>query len=175
MISCAYLVLLPIPTLQSPLHLAVLTRQHKVIQYLLKASANPLVCDRNGDTPLHVACHTGFTNGANVFLSRNNHVNTEGCRYPELTMRNNGGETFSVCVYVYVCVYMCMRACVCVYMCMCACVCVYMCMCVCVCVYVCVCVCVCTCMCVCHCAHMCVLHVCVCKCVCVYVCISGKT
>eukprot|EP00731_Ephydatia_muelleri_P012374 Em0006g1268a len=78
---------------QSPLHLAVLTRQHKVIQYLLKASANPLVCDRNGDTPLHVACHTGFTNGANVFLSRNNHVNTEGCRYPELTMRNNGGFT----------------------------------------------------------------------------------
>ena len=41
---------------QSPLHLAVLTRQHKVIQYLLKANANPLVCDRDGNTPLHLAC-----------------------------------------------------------------------------------------------------------------------
>ena len=40
---------------QSPLHLAVLTRQHKVIQYLLKANANPLVCDREGNTPLHLA------------------------------------------------------------------------------------------------------------------------
>ena len=47
----------PPPThTQSPLHLAVLTCQHKVIQYLLKANANPLVCDREGNTPLHLAC-----------------------------------------------------------------------------------------------------------------------
>ena len=77
---------------QSPLHLAVLTRQHKVIQYLLKANANPLVCDRKGDTPLHLACSIGFASGASVFVSRGNHVNTEGCRYPELSVRNNAGN-----------------------------------------------------------------------------------
>ena len=41
-----------------------------------------------------------------------------------------------MCVYVYVCVFMC------VYACMCMCVCGCVCMCVCVCMYVCVCVCV---------------------------------
>ena len=78
--------------LQSPVHLAVITRQHKVIQYLLKANANPLVSDRNGDTPLHLACKYGFLQGIIPLLERTTRINTEGCRIPELIMRNNDGE-----------------------------------------------------------------------------------
>lgn len=78
--------------LQSPVHLAVITRQHKVIQYLLKANANPLVSDRNGDTPLHLACKYGFLQGIIPLLERITRINTKGCRIPELIMRNNDGE-----------------------------------------------------------------------------------
>ena len=82
----------PPPHTQSPLHLAVLTRQHKVIQYLLKANANPLVCDREGNTPLHLACRMGFIQGAVTMLNRTNHINAEGCRIPEVHIRNSNGE-----------------------------------------------------------------------------------
>ena len=77
--------------MQSPLHLAVLTRQHKVIQYLLKANANPLVCDREGNTPLHLACRMGFSQGTVALLNRTNHINAEGCRIPEVNIRNSNG------------------------------------------------------------------------------------
>ena len=70
----------------------MITRQQKVIQYLLKANANPLVSDRNGDTPLHLACKYGFLPGIEPFISRTTRINTEGCRIPELSMRNNDGE-----------------------------------------------------------------------------------
>ena len=53
-----------------------------------------------------------------------------------------------LCVYVYVCAYVCMY--VCVYVCICVCMYVYVC--VCVCMYVCVCVC-------CVCGYEYVLHV----------------
>ena len=52
-------------------------------------------------------------------------------------------EYMCVCVYVYVCVYVCM--CVCAYVYVCMCVCVYVCICVCVCVSACVHVCMCVC------------------------------
>lgn len=78
---------------QSPLHLAVITRQHKVIQYLLKANGNPLVSDRNGDTPLHLACKYGFLQGILPLVSRSTRINIEGSRIPELVMRNNDGLT----------------------------------------------------------------------------------
>lgn len=78
---------------QSPLHLAVLTRQKKVIQYLLKANANPLVCDRDGNTPLHIACRIGFVEGVATLLGRTNHINAEACRIPELNIRNSKGQT----------------------------------------------------------------------------------
>ncbi len=79
---------------QSPLHLAVITRQDKVIQYLLKANANPLVCDRNGDTPLHLACKYGFIQGIVPLVTRNTRINAEGSRIPELVMRNNDGKFY---------------------------------------------------------------------------------
>ena len=39
------------PSFQSPLPLAVRTKQKKVIQYLLKADANLLMCDCDGNAP----------------------------------------------------------------------------------------------------------------------------
>jgi ankyrin repeat protein len=78
---------------QSPLHLAVLTRQKKVMQYLLKANSNPLVCDRDGNTPLHIACRIGFIEGVATLLGRTNHINAEACRIPELNIRNSQGQT----------------------------------------------------------------------------------
>ncbi len=57
--------------------------------------------------------------------------------------------TDSVCVCVYVCVWVCMCVHGCVYVCVCVCMCVYVCVCVCMCVYVCVCVCMCVYVCVC--------------------------
>ena len=72
-----------------------------------------------------------------------------------------------MCLYVYVCVCVCM--CMYVYICVCMCMCMY--------VYVCVCVCLCimyVCMCVCMyvCMHAC-MYVCMyeCMCVCRYVCV----
>jgi hypothetical protein len=56
------------------------------------------------------------------------------------------------CVYVYVCVYVCL--CVCVYVCMCVCVFVCVCVCMYVCVYVCVYVCIFVCVCVCVCKQV---------------------
>ena len=41
-----------------------------------------------------------------------------------------------ICVYVCICVYMCAYVCICVYMCVYVCICVYMCVYVCICVYV---------------------------------------
>lgn len=98
---------------------------------------------------------------------------------------------WSVCVYVWECVSLCISACLwlcvcvhlhqCAYVCFCmciylwVCVCMYVtvgvCMCLCMCVYVCFCECVSVCVCVC--LHMCMLWVCVCVCaVWVWVCKS---
>ena len=93
------------PSCQSPLHLAVLTRQKKVMQYLLKANSNPLVCDRDGNTPLHIACRIGFVEGVATLLGRTNHINAEACRIPELNIRNSQGTKRTcpqIMVYTYI-------------------------------------------------------------------------
>ena len=51
-------ILLCLP-LQAPLHLAVLTKQSNIVEILLKANANTMTTDRNGNTPLHIACQLG--------------------------------------------------------------------------------------------------------------------
>ena len=77
--------------IQSPLHLAMLNERHMVIQYLLKANANPLLCDHEGNTPLHLVCRMGFIQGAVALLGRTNHISTEGCRIPEVNIWNSNG------------------------------------------------------------------------------------
>nr|WCL52336.1 NF-kappa-B inhibitor cactus [Gryllodes sigillatus] len=44
---------------QTPLHLGVLTHQPKIVRRLLVAGASVDMRDRNGNTPLHMACHLG--------------------------------------------------------------------------------------------------------------------
>lgn len=44
---------------QSPLHLAVLTRQPRIVRRLILAGANPTLRNFSGNTALHLACATG--------------------------------------------------------------------------------------------------------------------
>ena len=46
-------------SLQTPLHLACITRQPRVAQCLMAAGACPDIQDRNGKTALHLACERG--------------------------------------------------------------------------------------------------------------------
>jgi len=39
----------------TPLHYAALSRQHAVVEVLLRWGADPFIQDRNGNTPLHLA------------------------------------------------------------------------------------------------------------------------
>lgn len=45
--------------LQTPLHLAVITRQVKVVEVLLRAGADPSLLDKDGRSPLHLAALAG--------------------------------------------------------------------------------------------------------------------
>ena len=47
--------------LQSPLHLAVLTKQPLIVRKLMAAGAEVDSPDRNGNTPLHLAAREGHT------------------------------------------------------------------------------------------------------------------
>ncbi|XP_009870145.1 PREDICTED: nuclear factor NF-kappa-B p100 subunit-like, partial [Apaloderma vittatum] len=44
---------------QTPLHLAVVTKQPQVVQLLLQARADPTLLDRYGNSPLHLALQAG--------------------------------------------------------------------------------------------------------------------
>lgn len=44
---------------QAPLHLAVITKQPKLVEMLMKSGADPSLLDREGRTALHLAAHTG--------------------------------------------------------------------------------------------------------------------
>lgn len=44
---------------QTPLHLAVITKQPRALDCLIKAGANPRLRDRHGNTAVHIACSYG--------------------------------------------------------------------------------------------------------------------
>lgn len=45
---------------QTPLHLAVITEQSRLVRALILRGADPTLQDRDGNTPLHVACSRGL-------------------------------------------------------------------------------------------------------------------
>lgn len=45
--------------MQTPLHLAVITRQVKVVEMLLRAGVDPSLLDKDGRSPVHLASLAG--------------------------------------------------------------------------------------------------------------------
>ncbi|MGH0120874.1 UNVERIFIED_CONTAM: hypothetical protein FKN15_024355 [Acipenser sinensis] len=54
---------------RTPLHLAVITKQHKIVDFLLKAGADPTPLDRYGNSVLHLATPTGDEQMLRILLS----------------------------------------------------------------------------------------------------------
>uniref|UniRef100_A0A3P9H3G6 Nuclear factor of kappa light polypeptide gene enhancer in B-cells 2 (p49/p100) n=1 Tax=Oryzias latipes TaxID=8090 RepID=A0A3P9H3G6_ORYLA len=54
---------------QTPLHLAVITRQPKVVEALLRAGADPTLPDKDGRSPLHLAALAGDSSLLRLLLS----------------------------------------------------------------------------------------------------------
>lgn len=61
---------LPLPPLQTPLHLAVITQQREMVDVLLRAGADPAALDRNGQTALHLCCEYNQRECLSVVLSQ---------------------------------------------------------------------------------------------------------
>ncbi|KAM4708392.1 nuclear factor NF-kappa-B p105 subunit [Discoglossus pictus] len=53
---------------QTPLHLAVITRQADTVQEILKAGGDPLLLDRHGNSVLHLACKEGDATTLSILL-----------------------------------------------------------------------------------------------------------
>ncbi|KAG9480303.1 hypothetical protein GDO78_012009 [Eleutherodactylus coqui] len=54
---------------QTPLHLAVITRQADIVQDILKAGGNILLLDRSGNSVLHLACKEGDAATLSILLN----------------------------------------------------------------------------------------------------------
>ncbi|KAH3858143.1 hypothetical protein DPMN_100763 [Dreissena polymorpha] len=74
---------------QTPLHLAVITNQSIIVRGLVCACADLKPRDRNGDTPLHIACKYGYLDCVKELLSP--HSLPHGCQ--DLSIRNYEGLT----------------------------------------------------------------------------------
>ena len=55
---------------QTPLHLAAITRQHKIVGKLIDHGANVDLVDRNGQTCVHLACQRGDLKTLNAIFKR---------------------------------------------------------------------------------------------------------
>lgn len=71
---------------QTPLHLAVITKQLKIVEILLKCNVAVDIPDYYGNTALHIACREGNTDIAQImFQYASNHL--------MLDLRNYDGRT----------------------------------------------------------------------------------
>ncbi|KAH3838792.1 NF-kappa-B inhibitor cactus-like [Dreissena polymorpha] len=59
---------IPNKLFQTPLHLAVIVRQKSIVRQLVCAGADVTAVDRNGNTPLHIACRDGLYEIARCLL-----------------------------------------------------------------------------------------------------------
>lgn len=84
----------PSPPSQTPLHLAVITKQEAVVEDLLRAGADLSLLDRVGNSVLHLAAKEGQDTILGILLKHRkaalliNHPNGEGkrkCTHPGIT------------------------------------------------------------------------------------------
>lgn len=86
---------------QTPLHLAVLTSQHSVVRRLICAGAVVIAQNKEGDTPLHIACRLGDSVTVKHLLTPVRYEETLQNRYSipyqrvpqDLRARNYEGQT----------------------------------------------------------------------------------
>uniref|UniRef100_A0A1A9Z1N5 Uncharacterized protein n=1 Tax=Glossina pallidipes TaxID=7398 RepID=A0A1A9Z1N5_GLOPL len=89
---------------RTPLHLATLAQRPKILRALLLAGASPAICDRQGNTALHLACRSGVEESVLAIIApfsedevaefSRAHVrhNVSTCISKVLEMRNYNGE-----------------------------------------------------------------------------------
>uniref|UniRef100_A0A0B7A240 Uncharacterized protein n=1 Tax=Arion vulgaris TaxID=1028688 RepID=A0A0B7A240_9EUPU len=86
---------------QTPLHLAVLTHQRTIVRRLICGGATVLAQDKQGDTPLHIACRLGDIETVKHLLTPVQYEETLQNRYTipyqrvpqDLRVRNYNGHT----------------------------------------------------------------------------------
>lgn len=89
----------PPPPSQTPLHLAVITKQEAMVEDLLRAGADLSLLDRLGNSVLHLAAKEGQDTILGILLKHRkaalliNHPNGEGKRKP-----TPHGITVAICV-----------------------------------------------------------------------------
>nr|ALG40993.1 NF-kappa B [Anthopleura buddemeieri] len=76
---------------QTPLHLAVLTKQPVAVECLMKGNAKATMCDRHGNTAVHIACAQGDIGCLKVLLDKK--LRQESEDFPELHWQNYKGFT----------------------------------------------------------------------------------
>ncbi|CAI9730026.1 NF-kappa-B inhibitor cactus [Octopus vulgaris] len=72
MLSCNHLLDLQNNLFQTPLHLAVVTKQYGIVELLVRNGASVDIRDNNGNTPLHVACRDGDFECVKMLLGAKN-------------------------------------------------------------------------------------------------------
>uniref|UniRef100_A0A1B0AND7 Uncharacterized protein n=1 Tax=Glossina palpalis gambiensis TaxID=67801 RepID=A0A1B0AND7_9MUSC len=89
---------------RTPLHLATLAQRPKILRALLLAGASPTICDRQGNTALHLACRSGVEESVLAIIApfsedevaefSREHINhnVSTCISKVLEMRNYNGE-----------------------------------------------------------------------------------
>jgi len=79
--------------LQSPLHLAVLTKQPSVVSKLVESGADVMSRDRNGNTALSIACRDGLFRIVNILVTAVKH------RYVNECLQTQMSQLFAVVNY----------------------------------------------------------------------------
>lgn len=72
LLSCSHLLDLQNNLFQTPLHLAVITKQYDIVDLLVRNGASVDIRDNNGNTPLHVACREGDFDCVKILLGAKN-------------------------------------------------------------------------------------------------------
>ena len=79
---------------QTPIHIAIILQQHRVVSALLDNDVDLNAMDYKGNTPLHTACKKGFTSMVELLLpkadaSKTNTLNKDGYTYFHLAVKHN--------------------------------------------------------------------------------------